>query len=310
MTALATDSRTKSILYVLAAIGLATTQDAVLKSLAGIYPISETILIRGGTAAIIFGIWLLTTTGMSSLRTPFWRPLLFRSIVISSAYLAFLLAIASISMANSSAIYFTMPFFVAALSWPMLGERVPISRWCIILVGFVGVLIMVRPGSNVFEPASFFGLYSAFGYAVSQMIGRKLAQQVPLVVIANWQNTALLTMALLIALFVNFIGFEGATNKSIAFLTRSFVWPSTFDFLVLVGIGALAVVTSVCFIQAYRYAQSNFVAPFEYSGMVWSIAFGLVFFDDFPDFWSWVGMSVIVGAGLAMVLLDRRDQTG
>jgi drug/metabolite transporter (DMT)-like permease len=310
MTALATDSRTKSIFYILAAIGLATTQDAVMKSLAGTYPISETVMIRCGVAAIVFAIWLLSTSGISSLRTSYWRSLLLRSIIISSAYLAFILAIAAIPLANAGAIYFTMPFFVAALSWPILGERVPASRWIIIAMGFIGVLIMVQPGRDVFEPAALFALYSALGYAVSQMLGRKLAQNVPLAVMANWQNTALILMVIVIALLAKFIGFEGVTNKSLAFLTRPFIWPSFHDFLVLSGIGLLAVATMICFIQAYRYAQSNFVAPFEYSGMVWSIAFGVMFFNDFPDFWSWVGMSVIVGAGLAMVLLDRRDQTG
>jgi len=100
-------------------------------------------------------------------------------------------------------------------------------------------------------------------------------------------------------------------SKTMAFLTRALVWPALADFLVMIGIGVLSSFAMVCFINAYRLAESNFVAAFEYSGMFWAIIYGALFFHDFPDPWTWSGMAVVVGAGIYMLAKDRlQPQTG
>jgi len=215
-------------------------------------------------------------------------------------------------MANMVAIYFTMPFFVAGLAGPFLGERVPFYRWIAIAAGFAGVIVMVRPGVQAFEPASLLALYSAFGYAIGQMMGRDLAQRVAPLVIANWQNAVYFIFAGVVGLIVQASGFSGESHKSLAFLTRPFVWPTLPDFLILSAVGVLAAFAMMCFISAYKLAESNFVAPFEYSGMIWAVLFGLLFFNDFPDFWTWSGMAIVAGAGFFMLIMDRRArlQTG
>jgi drug/metabolite transporter (DMT)-like permease len=220
------------------------------------------------------------------------------------------LSIAAMPIANSVAIYFTMPFFVAALAGPILGETVRIHRWLAIIAGFLGVLIMTRPGAGTFEPAALFALYSAFGYAVGQMIGRPLARQVAPTVIANWQNLIYFTVALALAALFNLIDFSGVTHKSLAFLSRPWVWPSAPDFLILFGNGVLAAFGMILFVSAYKYAESNFVAPFEYSSMIWAVAYGVLVFGDFPDAFTWTGALVVVLAGLLMILRDRQlDRT-
>jgi drug/metabolite transporter (DMT)-like permease len=215
-------------------------------------------------------------------------------------------------IANMVAIYFTMPFFVAGLAGPFLGERVPYYRWIAIVAGFAGVIVMVRPGVQAFEPASLLALYSAFGYAIGQMMGRDLAQRVEPLVIANWQNAVYFVFAGVVGLIAQASGFAGESHKSLAFLTRPFVWPTLPDFLLLSAVGALAAFAMMSFISAYKLAESNFVAPFEYSGMIWAVLFGLLLFNDFPDFWTWSGMAVVAGAGLFMLFMDRRArfQTG
>ncbi len=170
---------------------------------------------------------------------------------------------------------------------------------------------MVRPGVQAFEPASLLALYAAFGYAIGQMMGRKLAQEVPPLVIANWQNTIYLICAVLVGLIAQTMGFAGEGHKSLAFLTRPWVLPTLPDFLILSFLGVLAAFTIVSFVSAYKYAESSFVAPFEYSGMAWAISFGLLFFNDFPDLLTWTGMAIVVGAGLFMLAMDRlRFHTG
>ncbi|MBL8903256.1 MAG: DMT family transporter [Rhizobiales bacterium] len=306
------DNKARAAVLVLLAIGLASTQDAIIKAMSGTYPVYETMLIRGLTSLPILGVWLAYTHGLRTLLTPLWLRILIRALILCTAYLAFILAIAAMPIANMVAIYFTMPFFVAGLAGPFLGERVPYYRWIAIVAGFAGVIVMVRPGVQAFEPAALLALYSAFGYAIGQMMGRDLAQRVEPLVIANWQNAVYFIFAGVIGVIAQASGFAGESHKSLAFLTRPFVWPTLPDFLLLSAVGVLAAFAMMSFISAYKLAESNFVAPFEYSGMIWAVLFGLLFFNDFPDFWTWSGMAVVASAGLFMLFMDRRArfQTG
>ncbi|MBZ0262403.1 MAG: DMT family transporter [Hyphomicrobiales bacterium] len=306
------DNKARAAVLVLLAIGLASTQDAIIKAMSGTYPVYETMLIRGLTSLPILGVWLAYTHGLRTLLTPLWLRILIRALILCTAYLAFILAIAAMPIANMVAIYFTMPFFVAGLAGPFLGERVPYYRWIAIVTGFAGVIVMVRPGVQAFEPAALLALYSAFGYAIGQMMGRDLAQRVEPLVIANWQNAVYFIFAGVIGVIAQASGFAGESHKSLAFLTRPFVWPTLPDFLLLSAVGVLAAFAMMSFISAYKLAESNFVAPFEYSGMIWAVLFGLLLFNDFPDFWTWSGMAVVASAGLFMLYMDRRArfQTG
>ena len=302
------DNKARAATFALLAVGLAATQDAVVKGMSGTYPVYETMIIRAFAALPILGIWLVHSLSLRTLATPLWPSILLRALILCSAYLAFILSIAAMPMANTIAIYFTMPFFVAGLAGPFFGERVPLYRWIAIISGFAGVIVMVRPGVQAFEPASLLALYSAFGYAIGQMMGRKLAQQVPPLVIANWQNAIYLICSVLVGFVAQATGFAGEGHKSLAFLTRPWVSPTLPDFLLLSFLGVLAAFTIVSFVSAYKFAESIFVAPFEYSAMAWAILFGLLFFNDFPDFLTWTGMAIVVGAGLFMLAMDRRSR--
>jgi drug/metabolite transporter (DMT)-like permease len=307
---LVAEQRSKAALLVVAAVGFASTQDAIVKHLADSYPAYETVVLRGLTATPILMAWLGITAGFKSFTTPLMKWIVLRSLVLCSAYFSFILSIAVMPIANAIAIYFVMPFIVAVLAGPLLGEKVPVYRWLALIAGFLGVLIMVRPGSETFEPASFFALYAAFGYGLGAMMGRRLAQYVPPLLIANIQNFVYVIAALLMFLSFHVFGLQLHGHHSLVFLSRPFVVPSLWDFFLTSFMGALAAVAIVCFITAYKFAASSFVAPFEYSGMIWAVLFGLVFFNDFPDAWTWIGMMIVVTAGLLMMWRDARYRMG
>ncbi len=302
---LATDNRALALACVLVGVGLASAQDAVVKYMSSGYPAYETLLFRcvGSLPVIAFLLW---REGRGwSIATPLWRRVCLRGLILSAAYLCFVLAIAAIPIANAVAIYFTMPFFVAGLAGPLLHERVRFHRWLAIIAGFIGVLIMVRPGAGVFEPASLLALGSAMGYAVGQMLGRPLSQKVSPIVIATWQNFIYAGMALAIGIIFNSFDFGHFTHPSLVFLSRPPMWPTAFDAILLFGHGILAGTAMILFINAYRLAETNFVAPFEYSAMIWAVIYGIVLFGDFPDFWTWIGAGIVVVAGILMILRDR-----
>ena len=300
------DNRILSIVCILTAVGFASTQDAVVKTMSGNFSAYEAVMFRCLGSFPVLALLLWREGGFARLATPLLGRVLLRAIILCAAYFAFILSIAAMPIANSVAIYFTMPFFVAGLAGPMLGERVRLHRWLAIIAGFIGVLIMVRPGAGVFEPAAILALLSALGYAVGQMLGRPTAQQVPPAVIAMWQNVVYLTVALLLAILFNSFDFSWLTHKSLVFLSRPWVWPGLFDGFVLFANGILAAFGMILFVSAYKYGESNFVAPFEYSSMIWAVTYGLFIFGDFPDSFTWIGAAIVATAGILMVWRDRQ----
>ena len=165
---------------------------------------------------------------------------------------------------------------------------------------------MVRPGAGVFEPASIFALYSAFGYAVGQMMSRPISQEVSPIVMAFWQTVVIFAAGLVMAAIFNSGDFSGVSHKSLVFLSRPWVTPSPMDALAFLATGVLAAAAMMLFINAYKHAESNFVAPFEYSSMIWAILYGLLVFNDFPDAYTWAGAAVVIVAGLLMLWRDRQ----
>jgi drug/metabolite transporter (DMT)-like permease len=299
------DSRALALACILSAVALASSQDAVTKAMSGSYSAYETVIFRClGSLPILAALWW--RHGRPRFMTPLLGRVVVQSLILGSAYFAFVLSIAAMPIANSVAIYFTMPFFVAGLAGPMLGERVRLHRWFAIIAGFIGVLVMIRPGVGAFEPAALLALYSAFGYALGQMMGRPISHVVPPVVIANWQNLIYLAMGLALTLLFNAFEWATFTHKSLLFLSRPWIWPPLGDLVVLMAVGLLAALGMVLFVSAYKYGESNFVAPFEYSAMIWAVIYGLTLFGDFPDAFTWIGAAVVVSAGLLMLWRDRR----
>lgn len=299
-------NRLKAALFAVGSVGLASMQDAIVKSVSNDLPAYETVIFRTVASLPLLLGWLVYSGALSNLFPSRMLGLLFlRSFILCTAYFGFVLSIAALPIATSVSIYFTMPFVVAALAGWSLGERVPPYRWIAIAIGFAGVLLMVRPGSEAFQPAALFALWSAVGYAIGQMIGRHLSMRIESAVIANWQNVTYFSVAVLVGLVAPFFAHAGIEDKSMAFLLRPWVWPDATQFVLLIIMGVLSALASAGFILAYRYGEANFVAPFEYTALLWAVMNGVVFFGDFPDSTTWAGAAIVVSAGIWMLWRDR-----
>jgi drug/metabolite transporter (DMT)-like permease len=304
--------RGKAVAYILSAILLATMQDAIVKGMSASLPAYETIIFRTIVSfPLLFG-WLIHSQALGLMFGKHMGALFLRSMILCSAYFAFVASIAALPLATTVSIYFTMPFFVAGLSGYTLGERVPLYRWLAIIAGFIGVIVAIRPTIGSLQPAVFFALYSAFGYACGQMLGRRLSHRVPSVVVANWQNMIYFAVGITVCLVVLMTGFSGTEDKSLAFLTRPWSWPNQNQFWLLMLMGSMSAGAAVMFIQAYSLAEASFVAPFEYSAIIWATLNGVLFFKDFPDQWNLLGTVIVIAAGLFMLWMDRlhRQSTG
>ncbi len=307
--AAAEQNRLKAALFAVGSVGLASMQDAIVKGVSNDLPAYETVIFRTVASLPLLLGWLIYSGALSNLFPSRMLGLLFlRSFILCTAYFGFVLSIAALPIATSVSIYFTMPFVVAALAGWSLGERVPPYRWIAIAIGFAGVLLMVRPGSEAFQPAALFALWSAVGYAIGQMIGRHLSMRIESAVIANWQNVTYFGVAVLVGLVTPLFAQAGIEDKSLAFLLRPWVWPTAQQFFLLIIMGFLSALASAGFILAYRHGEANFVAPFEYTALLWAVANGVIFFGDFPDAYTWGGAAIVISAGIWMLWRDGKTR--
>ncbi|MGE0241129.1 MAG: DMT family transporter [Parvibaculaceae bacterium] len=300
------DNKLLAILYACGAVGIASSGDAIVKWLSGSYPVHQVLFIR-----CLIGIPILTlivnrNASLASLWGPGTGLSLTRGLIMGSAYLAFILSIAAMPMADSVAIYFAMPLVVAVIAGPMLGERVRLHRWIAIIGGFIGVIIMINPGSGVLEPAALLALYSAIGYAVSQTMARRIVRTVPPAAMAFHTNAVYLAIAVSLALVFTVLDMGQVQHKSLTFLARPWHWPPLLELAAMVLLGASVAVAMVLFGMAYKSAESSFVAPFEYTAMFWAVVLGFLAFGDVPGLRTLWGGAIVLLAGLFMLWADRR----
>ncbi|NCZ47067.1 MAG: DMT family transporter [Betaproteobacteria bacterium] len=215
-----------------------------------------------------------------------------RSCMLISSTFMFFSALQFISIAQAASISFIAPLIVILLAGPLLGEKVTLARVAAVCVGFVGVLIVIRPGTSVFQWASLWILGSASCYAIYQLLTRKVAG-------LDQPETSVVYSALVGSVILSFIVPWFWTDPA-----------SLKDVVLLCSLGALGAAGHYCVARAMTYAPANFVSPFHYWQMVGSVAVGYWMFGDLPDSFTWLGASLIIGAGLYVGLKAERSAPG
>jgi drug/metabolite transporter (DMT)-like permease len=218
--------------------------------------------------------------GLRMLKTR--RPIIqfLRSLMLFSSNATNFFAITFIPLAKTASISLMAPLLVVPLARLILGERTTASRLVALSVGFVGVLIVIRPGTELFHWASLFAVASALGYAIYQVLTRRIAGIDP-------PETS--------TIYSSMVGAFGM------FLVLPFVWrtpESLRDIVYFCSLGVIGAIGHYLVAQALTNAPANIIAPFQYMQLIGSVAVGYFFFGDFPDFLTWVGAAVIVASGL------------
>lgn len=278
-----------------------STQDAIIKSLSGDYAVTQAIVIRSLVALPILALLVQYETGLRHLRSRNFWALVLRGLIMLTAYTAYYLAFPALPLAEAIALFFTSPIIVTILAGPVLGERIRLASWLAVLAGFAGVLIIVQPGSALFEPAALLSLISAAAYALSMIIARKLGVSEPATVMAFYQNGVYLVGAVLIAALFGAMGIERLGHPSLDFLVRPWTMPNVTDTLLMGACGVIAAIAMSLLTNAYRLAEANLVTVFEYTGMIWGPLWGFMFFAEIPRWTTFAGMALIAAAGLYAV---------
>ncbi len=292
---------TLGILCLCAGLGLFSVQDLILKLLSGSYPLSQAMVFRSLTAMPLIFLLTYQEGGPARLFTPGTRAMILRGLVMFTAYAAYYLALPALPLATTVALYFSAPLFITVLSVFLLRETVAWHRWLAVLGGFGGVVLMVRPGGNLFEWAALLSVVSGLSYGLSMVMARQMGTRETAAAMAFWGNFVFLAIALLMAFAFGDGRFAGDVHPSLAFLLRGWVWPSALDAALMCGCGVIAALGLTLLTQAYRIADANAVAPFEYTAMLWGVIWGWFFFAEWPDTIAWLGIAIIMAAGLAVV---------
>ncbi len=297
------------ILCLVVGIAVFSVQDLILKLISGDYPLHQAMVLRSVTAIpfMLAIVWWFDGT-LRTLASRGWPAMLGRGVLNFSAYTAYYLALAALPMATTVALYFTAPLMITVLSVVMLREPVSLRRWLAVGAGFAGVVIMVRPGGALFDWAALLPIFCGAAYAMSMILARTMGTRDTAAAMAFWGNMAFLLCATALSAWYGSGERVGLSHPSLAFLTRGWAWPTPVDLTLMCACGAIAAVGLTLLTQAYRIGQNSVVAPFEFTFAFWGLMWGWMFWGDIPDALGWVGIVVIILAGL-YVLREERPST-
>lgn len=292
------DNPLKSISYLVAGVFVFSIQDVIIKWFSGKYPVNEIVLIRSCIAIIPILLIAHLEGGLHLLRTRHHITHIIRGFFMFCAYISFYLSMAALPLAETVSIFFSTPVFITIFSVIALGEKVEVSGWIAVVVGFIGVIIMLRPGSNMFDPAALLALLTAVLYAVASILTRRLGKTDTGVSMAFYLTVMYIIFATIFTLTLNNSAVDPSTHPSFAFLVREWRIPAQEDLILLIAIGFISAAGFYCLSQAYRLAQPSVIAPFEYIAVPLGVIWGYLFFKDSLGYQSVIGMMFIVGSGL------------
>jgi len=285
-------------------------QDLILKWISGSYPLTQAVAIRSSTAIVILLAYIAWREGLHKIFSRRWRALVWRGTILMVAYGTYYLAFPAMKLAEVVTLFFMAPILITALGQPLLGERVSLTGWLAVLAGFVGVVVTYWPGltgRTALDWALLLPIAAALTYGLSAIMVRRLGPTESASVMGLYQNVMFLLWVLVLAAVFS-TGWIPQTNlhPSLAFLLRPWSFENWTEVALLVACGPISALGTVLLAQAYRMTEANFVATFEYTGLIWATLWGFVIWGEVPTPYMLAGAALIVGAGLYMLFAGRR----
>jgi S-adenosylmethionine uptake transporter len=301
-----------AVAFITAGVAAISVNDMLIKQLSGGYPLHQMVFVRSAIGIAFSLILVQIEGGWSILKTRQPGLHLLRGLLIVVSNMTFFTALAVLPLADATALFFAAPLFITVLSIPILGEKVGPLRLGAVLVGFAGVVIMQRPWES--GPALEFSRFvlllpvvAALTYALNQLMTRKLGVNSKASALSVYIQGMFIAVSLgfyLVAGDGRFV--DEASNGSLQFLLRAWIWPQEGDWPYFVGLGLNSAIVGYCLSQAYRMADAAIVAPFEYIGLPLAVFWGWAVFNEWPVAEVWIGIVLILGSGLFVFLREAR----
>ncbi|WP_156901180.1 DMT family transporter [Nisaea denitrificans] len=268
-------------------IGLVTLNDGIAKWLTDVYPVGQLIALRGVLVLLLIFGFAFMTGRRRQLRVTHWRFQLTRAAIIVLSTYSFIWALKLMAIADATAIAFAGPIVTAALVVPLLGEQVGWRRWVAILIGFSGVLIMVKPTPETFSAVALLPLFATVMGSFRDIVTRKMHR-----------TESTLSMLAVGMSFVTLSGFASYPFTD---------WQAVaMGHILLFGLSSLFVgAAQFLMIEAFRYSEAGFVTPFKYTSMIWAVLIGFFVWGDVPDLWILGGTALVISSGLYILHRER-----
>lgn len=275
-------SNLQGIGLMLVFVFLMSMVDATIKWMTATYPTEQIVFMRYGFGFLPISIAVLWRGGIKSLKTNrLWGHSL-RGVFSVGALFLFASGLEYLPLAETVSLTFIAPLLVTILSIPILKETVGWRRWIAVIVGFCGVLVIVRPGMGVFSQYAFFPMGAALMFSLVIIQTRRLTETETTTGIVFYGTAIAVVTAAIPAINV-------------------WVTPSLSDLAVFLTIGIMATVGMLFMTQAFRLAPPAIVTPFEYTALIWATVFGFLVWGEIPDFYSFVGAGIVIASGIYIV---------
>ncbi|QRM55699.1 DMT family transporter [Sinorhizobium sp. BG8] len=271
----------RGALYMAIAMAAFTCNDALVKSLASELNTGQIMFVRGLVTTLLVAAIAWRTRAIGSLGVMLQPAVALRMAAEIGASVTYISALGAMPIANTSAILQALPLAVTLGAALFLSEPVGWRRWLAILAGFVGVMIVIRPGPEGFSTAAGYVVASVVCAAIRDLCTRRIDLAVPALTITATTAASITVVGGL--LIVPMGGWQPMGGSLIVQIVLA-------SSLLLVGYQ--------CIVLAMRTGEISFVAPFRYTGLIWAIAIGIFVFGDIPDAWMCLGIAIIVGSGL------------
>jgi drug/metabolite transporter (DMT)-like permease len=277
-----TSQALRGVLLAVLAMWLFSLQDAFVKAMSEDYSVVAILFILPAAAYLVWREGRLPAfrSGRMGLH-------LFRSLLLFGMFLGYYIALTRLPLATAVSLVFSAPLMTTLLSVAILKERIGPQRWGAVALGFLGVLIMVRPGGAAFDWAALLCLGASFCYALSMVLTRHLGTTESLGKLVFYPN------------LIFFLG-------SAILLPANWTPVAPADIGLLMGFGLWILLAHLAITQAYRIAPPPVLAPFDYTTLVWALLWGWLFWREWPDGYTLLGALVVVLAGLWVVYREAR----
>ena len=292
--------------FLVLALFTISLQTVAVKWISSDYPVLQIVIVRS-LVALPFTLLFYRFEGGRGLPTTRQHKLEYgRGLFLFLSYTTFMMGLVALPLADVSAIRNSGPLMITLLSVVVLGETVGPRRWAALLVGFIGVLLIVRPGTGAFNLGSIFILVSVFLYALTVMVTRKLHTTDSSATMSYYSTLVYLAGASILAPLVLLVGDMPDAHPSIAFLFRPWAMPTPLDFAIMAGLGLVWAAWMYFLARAYSLAQASVAAPFEYLTLPIDIMWGFLIWGEVPTWLTWAGAFLTIGSGLYVLYRERK----
>lgn len=299
----------RGVIFLVLGILIFSLQDITVKFIGGQYPVLEIVIFRSLVAIPLTLVLFRMEGGRGLPQTQQHRREYLRGLFYFLSYTTHFMGLAALPLADIAVIRFSAPLIITMLSVWILSEKVGLPRWVALLVGFSGVLLVVRPGVDAFNWGSLFTVASVLFYALAIMLTRQLQTTDSSATMSYYSSLVYVVVTVILLPIIWLIGDIPDAHPSVAFLLHPWSMPSLTDALVMSGLGVIWAAGMYVAARAYSETAASVIAPFEYMSLPISVMWGFALWRELPTLATWAGAALTIASGLYILWSDQKART-